>query len=66
MSDLPAGWGRSSLSDAASVVLGQSPPGSSYNSEGVGIPFSKARPSLDPDCNGEEVDNRAEEVRKAG
>ncbi len=48
MSDLPAGWGRSSLSDAASVVLGQSPPGSSYNSEGVGIPFFQGKAEFGP------------------
>lgn len=33
------GWEQSELSSIAEVVMGQSPPGTSYNSVGSGIPF---------------------------
>lgn len=32
-------WTETTLSEIAEVNMGQSPPGSSYNSEGIGLPF---------------------------
>lgn len=43
MSDLPAGWQRKPLEDVAEVILGQSPPGASYNDSGEGIPFFQGK-----------------------
>lgn len=37
------GWQKVSLIDAAEVVMGQSPPGSSYNGVGVGKPFFQGK-----------------------
>lgn len=37
------GWQKVSLIDAAEVVMGQSPPGSSYNEVGVGKPFFQGK-----------------------
>ena len=36
---IPKGWEAGSLSDIADVTMGQSPPGSTYNEEGEGLPF---------------------------
>ena len=36
---LPRNWVQAPLSELASVFQGQSPPGSTYNAEGVGLPF---------------------------
>ena len=33
------GWVETTLGDAAEVVMGQSPPGQSYNTDGNGLPF---------------------------
>jgi type I restriction enzyme S subunit len=33
------GWTETTLSEIAEVNMGQSPPGSSYNSDGIGLPF---------------------------
>lgn len=43
MSDLPPGWEWSTLGDVAEIVLGQSPPGSSYNAAGEGLPFFQGK-----------------------
>lgn len=43
MSDLPPGWERKPLGDVAEVILGQSPPGSSYNSEADGVSFFQGK-----------------------
>jgi Type I restriction modification DNA specificity domain len=40
---LPPGWQEVSLSDVAIVIQGQSPPGSSYNTEGKGLPFFQGK-----------------------
>lgn len=40
---LPSGWGTASLEEVAEVILGQSPPGSSYNNTGHGIPFFQGK-----------------------
>ena len=41
--DLPPGWKRASVGEVADVILGQSPPGSSYNGTGRGIPFFQGK-----------------------
>jgi len=43
VSELPGNWGRCSLAGVAHVVLGQSPPGSSYNDSGRGVPFFQGK-----------------------
>ncbi|MBS1847985.1 MAG: restriction endonuclease subunit S [Actinobacteria bacterium] len=43
MSDLPTGWEWTTLGEACNVVLGQSPPGSSYNDSGDGLPFFQGK-----------------------
>ncbi|HUP17109.1 MAG TPA: restriction endonuclease subunit S [Acidimicrobiia bacterium] len=43
MNELPAGWKRKALSDVADIILGQSPPGTSYNTEGRGVPFFQGK-----------------------
>lgn len=43
MSELPAGWTRQPLEEVATVVMGQSPPGSSYNTQGRGVPFFQGK-----------------------
>ena len=36
---MPRGWTEVALGEVAEVVMGQSPPGNTYNSDGVGLPF---------------------------
>ena len=36
---VPAGWEKQSLSDIATIIMGQSPKSEFYNTEGDGIPF---------------------------
>lgn len=43
MIGLPDGWREEALSDAAHIVMGQSPSGSSFNSEGQGRPFFQGK-----------------------
>ena len=43
MSPLKATWSRPALAEISTVVLGQSPPGASYNVEGEGIPFFQGK-----------------------
>ncbi|MBI3490581.1 MAG: restriction endonuclease subunit S [Acidobacteria bacterium] len=40
---LPAGWTRTRLDAVCEVVLGQSPPGRSYNVDGEGLPFFQGK-----------------------
>lgn len=37
--DLPTNWEKASLAELATVLQGQSPPGSTYNVDGIGLPF---------------------------
>lgn len=37
--DLPEGWELRPLAEVAHITMGQSPPGSSYNQEGLGLPL---------------------------
>lgn len=41
--DLPPGWEWASVEDICDVTLGQSPPGSSYNQVGRGVPFLQGK-----------------------
>ena len=43
MTDLPEGWASAALSDVAYVVMGQSPPSSTYNDVGLGLPFLQGK-----------------------
>lgn len=43
MNDLPPGWTTARLGDVAEVILGQSPPGRSYNTIGEGLPFFQGK-----------------------
>lgn len=52
MSELPRGWAKAQLGEVAEFVMGQAPPSSYCNKDGVGTPFVKAgefgelRPSI--------------------
>ncbi len=37
--ELPEGWGWVRLGDINEIIMGQSPPGESYNTDGVGVPL---------------------------
>jgi len=41
--DLPEGWTTAKLPDIANVTMGQSPPGSTYNEAGKGLPFFQGK-----------------------
>ena len=43
LQDLPAGWAVTTLADACQVVQGQSPPGETYNTDGIGLPFLQGK-----------------------
>ena len=43
MTDLPNGWEIKRLDEIADIVMGQSPPGSSYNEHGEGRPFFQGK-----------------------
>lgn len=43
MSRLPAGWEVATLGEVADVILGQSPPGNSYNVDGEGVAFFQGK-----------------------
>ena len=40
---LPPGWAEAALCEVAVITLGQSPPGTSYNDTGIGIPFFQGK-----------------------
>lgn len=40
---IPKGWTVGKVSDAFDVTMGQSPPGDTYNENGVGLPFYQGR-----------------------
>lgn len=46
--DLPRSWASKTLSDIADVVQGQSPPGSTYNADGNGVPFFQGKAEFGP------------------
>lgn len=41
--DLPNGWEWMKLPDVADIIMGQSPPGSTYNKDGNGLPFYQGK-----------------------
>jgi type I restriction enzyme S subunit len=43
MGPLPDGWAWTTLDDACDVILGQSPPSSTYNTKGIGLPFYQGK-----------------------
>lgn len=43
MSDLPREWAQANLARVCDVILGQSPPGSTYNVVGEGMPFFQGK-----------------------
>jgi len=45
---IPAGWVVSPLSSLAGITMGQSPPSTAYNTDGVGLPFHQGVGSYGP------------------
>jgi type I restriction enzyme, S subunit len=43
MRTIPDAWVETSLANVCDVILGQSPPGTAYNDEGVGLPFFQGK-----------------------
>jgi type I restriction enzyme S subunit len=43
VSELPQGWARTELGAIAELIMGQSPPSNTYNSEGKGLPFYQGK-----------------------
>ena len=41
--ELPTGWRMATIGDAFHLTMGQSPPGSTYNDSGEGLPFFQGR-----------------------
>ena len=41
--NLPEGWKAAALADVCLVVQGQSPPGETYNADGMGLPFLQGK-----------------------
>jgi type I restriction enzyme S subunit len=40
---IPESWVWANLNDISTIILGQSPPSSSYNSDGIGLPFFQGK-----------------------
>jgi type I restriction enzyme S subunit len=40
---IPKGWRVGKLGEMCKIIMGQSPPGTSYNEDGIGIPFFQGR-----------------------
>ncbi len=43
LSDLPKGWVWTTLEEIGEIILGQSPPSSTYNTDGDGLPFYQGK-----------------------
>ena len=41
--ELPPGWATTTLGEVCLVIQGQSPPGATYNAEGIGLPFLQGK-----------------------
>ena len=41
--DIPSGWRNGTIGDCFHLTMGQSPPGSTYNENGMGLPFFQGR-----------------------
>ena len=46
--ELPKGWAWATLGEACLVIQGQSPPGTTYNTDGVGLPFLQGKAEFGP------------------
>ena len=46
--DIPEGWEVQSLGDCFDLTMGQSPPGSTYNDDGNGLPFFRGSTDFGP------------------
>jgi len=46
---MPDGWTISALTDITDVIMGQSPPGNTYNTEGFGLPFFQGKSEFGDD-----------------
>lgn len=44
---IPEGWEERTINDDFDVIMGQSPPGSTYNEESIGLPFFQGRRDFD-------------------
>ena len=42
-SELPTNWQRKHLADVSTIIMGQSPPSSTYNIDGKGLPFFQGK-----------------------
>lgn len=42
-SELPEGWRWVKLGEVCEIIMGQSPPGKTYNTDGVGLPFFQGK-----------------------
>jgi len=40
---MPSNWRTASMSDVAEIILGQSPPSTTYNENGIGLPFFQGK-----------------------
>lgn len=47
--EMPDGWIISALTDIADIIMGQSPPGDTYNTEGQGLPFFQGKSEFGDD-----------------
>ena len=43
LSALPEGWAQTTLEEISEIILGQSPPSSTYNTDGKGLPFYQGK-----------------------
>jgi len=43
MEELPKGWVKCSLPESCDLIMGQSPPSSTYNTNGIGLPFYQGK-----------------------
>ena len=43
LGEIPEGWRIGTVADEFQIIMGQSPPGTSYNEEGIGVPFYQGR-----------------------
>ncbi|KYC51209.1 MAG: Type-1 restriction enzyme MjaXIP specificity protein [Candidatus Methanofastidiosum methylothiophilum] len=48
--ELPSGWAWTTLGDLSQIVQGQSPPSSTYNEDGKGLPFYQGKLEFGPLC----------------
>ena len=54
----PTGWARKTLGTVANVVMGQSPPGDTYNKSGEGVPLLNGPVEFSPEPFGQQLANQ--------